>query len=757
MIRRDPSGATGPFPMQERLNGFWSHEADGRNPHEKMPPPHGCFWRRQKWVILGSLLTGVTLSLAWTLLSEPVFRARTTIEIGGLNAAVLAPAGVPSLEHATAAEIQLQTQINILRSESLCRRALSHMEALPAEVNQPLRGPAVWIRRLRQPGFKGPENTELQVARVMRHLTVRPVAQSRVIEILFDSRHPEFAAAFANQLASEYARWNSEQRWKTITETLEWLKPELQNLKEHLQRSGRQIEAALRLRAEADAEQAGLGVKGAKIQWVQRELMKAQKERAARQLLYEQVSAGPAASLSATAMGGALRDYQTRLSDLKRRRAELAVSLKPDRQRMEALEAQISDIERLILDEWFQTLKRALNEYTTALRREQALSEQLAAMARAQTGSNPARREKDPLPDATAGSRLLYDFVIQRLEDAAVASTIQGTHVRILDHARAPALPYKPDFVLHAGVGSMMGFLLGMGMAMTRERAGRRLIGPGRIAEIMNVPELGVIPSARLDPGERTRKGRYFLFPASNHPREPLELVTLRRKLSILAESYRTALTSILLASPDGKRPQVLTFTSVTSGEGKTTVVSNLAIALAEIHRQVVLIEGDLRNPRLSNAFNIANSWGLTDILNGSQPIEDMPIESLVRPTEVPGLKLLPSGPATANLFTILHSPRLAALLRHLRKRFDAVLIDSCPMLHLQDARILGGLSDAVILVVRPGASGAEDLYEALERLKEDHTAVLGVILNDWNPRASGRKLDEYYGPYHARQFGIPL
>jgi capsular exopolysaccharide synthesis family protein len=715
---------------------------------------HGRIVRRHMGIILSALLLGMIVSAGVALFKKPVYRARTSIEIEGFHESFLNMRDVNPAAPNSIADTHLQTQVKILQSESLSQRVLASMETLPEDLRQRSWTQAGWIQELKLPYFTVPDKADLQLSQVMRHLTVRPVAQTRMIEVLFDSSDAEFAAGFANLLAAEYVKRSMEQRWSAISQTQEWLKPQLLDLKEKLQRSGRELQASAR----SSARPAANGKMSPAEQGfhdLRTELSKAQRERTARQLLYERVSAGPADSMPAVGIAGPMREYQIKLSGLKRQHAELAVSVTPDRYKMGRLEAHIFEFERLVLDEWFQVLKRILNDYTTALRREQVLSEALATQARTEASQSPLPVQHDVFKRGMAGNQQLHDVVLQKIQEAAVASAVQTANPRVLDQARVPSLPYKPNLPWHTGIGSALGLFAGLGLAAIRERANGEPVEPGKISVLLNVPELGVIPSARFDPEQRISSRHLLPFFTGNG--EPLELVTLRHKPSLLAESYRTILTSILFSKLDGKCPQIITFTSPRSREGKTTVVSNLGIALAEINLRVLLIDGDLRNPRLSGVFNVTNSWGLTDILNSTDPIEEMPIEALVRQTEVPGLMLLPSGPATANLFAMLHSPRFHTLLRRFRKHFEAVLIDSCSMSHLQDARVLGGLSDAVILVVRSQASSPQDVREVLERLREDHTLVLGLVLNDMDPRKRGRNLDQYYDPNHTHYSGISL
>jgi receptor protein-tyrosine kinase len=204
------------------------------------------------------------------------------------------------------------------------------------------------------------------------------------------------------------------------------------------------------------------------------------------------------------------------------------------------------------------------------------------------------------------------------------------------------------------------------------------------------------------------------------------------------------------LPSENGGGPRVIVLTSPCPGDGKTTVACNLSIAVAEIGRKVLLIDGDLRRPRLHKVFNVDNTWGLSDVLRGDLPLESVPIEHLVRETEVSGLYLLPGGSCGVTPSNLFYSQRMSMLLKRLRAEFDMIMIDAPPMIHLADARILGRQADGVILVIRAGQTTTESALIASQRFAEDGTRVLGTVLNSWDPKTTANYAYGSYRDYHA-------
>jgi receptor protein-tyrosine kinase len=316
---------------------------------------------------------------------------------------------------------------------------------------------------------------------------------------------------------------------------------------------------------------------------------------------------------------------------------------------------------------------------------------------------------------------------------------------------------------MNSAIGLLSGLFLGIAYVMVRERFDRRISAPGDAQVYLDLPELGVIPldEAALPAhnAHRLHFGRSVPAPLPASARaaskkDGPELATWKRKPSLIAECVRTTLTSILLPNQDGEGPQVVVLTSPCMGDGKTTVACNLSIAVAEIGRKVLLIDGDLRRPRLHKVFGVTNTWGLSDELWADFPLESVPISDLVRQTEVSGLSLLPGGSCGVTPTNLFYSPRMPKLLARLRREFDMIMVDAPPMIHLADARVLGRLADGVILVVRAGQTTTESARFAIQRFAEDGTCVLGTVLNSWDPRSSGNYGYGNYGAYkdYAKQ-----
>jgi receptor protein-tyrosine kinase len=288
------------------------------------------------------------------------------------------------------------------------------------------------------------------------------------------------------------------------------------------------------------------------------------------------------------------------------------------------------------------------------------------------------------------------------------------------------------------GFGLLSGLSVGVVVVIQRARSSGRIEEPGETALQLNVPELGVIPVANLQKPSYVR--RLLGDSPATVSQQHSGLVAKKKAPSVLTESFRLTLASILLSENDGVQPRVIAFSSASANEGKTTVTSNLGIALAGFNRRVLLVDGDLRRRRLHRIFEVDNTVGLYEALTGSSAPS-------VKETKIPNLFLLPSGKGSDG--DMLFDPsRLRNLFQKLKTEFDMILVDTPPLLQVADARLICSQADATVLVIAQHTPRELALL-VRQRLADDGSHLLGTILNKWDPKTSLRGYPNYYGPYN--------
>jgi polysaccharide biosynthesis transport protein len=331
-------------------------------------------------------------------------------------------------------------------------------------------------------------------------------------------------------------------------------------------------------------------------------------------------------------------------------------------------------------------------------------------------------------------NRRVYDAMLQKAYYAWFASRLPTSNYKLVGAASPPMAAYRPNLRLNLAIGLIGGLLLAFGFVMLQEQHKSVLRLPGEAGTYLELPELGAIPQANSWTAATIFSGH------ASHAKFRIERIALEQRAG-LAEAFRATVASMLSPGSNGGLPHVLVVTSSRPMEGKTTIVSNLGIALAAISQKVLLIDGDMRRPRLHKLFDQANSWGLSDVLREKNAIDELPLDVLAKKTSVPHLYLLPSGASTDNIFGLLYSGRMSRLLPRFREEFDYILVDAPPCLEFADARIMARYAEELLLVVRANHTDRRTVQAAVRRLRLDGIALMGIILNRWNPSPG----DPYY------------
>ena len=722
--------------------------------------------RRHKAAVVVAIFVGGLGGFLVTLSSPRVYQARTSLEIQGLNEEFLNMKSVnPNSDPTASYGSDIQTQVKILQSRALNDRVRAKVEAEPRPANlQPPDRLGLWRKTL---NINPPTEESIWVQALgtaAGSVRVRGSETNRIVELTCDSTHPQLAADFCNTLTKEYIDQNLEARWKSTEYTGEWLTKQLQDLKVKLEKQGEELQnyaRATSLVITGDGENRA-DVNETRLSDLQKELSLAQADRFSKQSKSEMAANSPASALPDVLDDPTLKDTQRALADLEAKLAQLGVSFTPNAPEVKKVQVQIDALQASLANARTNVLTRIRQDFEAAQRREALLTDAYQDQAHLVSGKAEAIAHFNLMKRDVDATRMLYETLQQRLKEASIASALRANNSRVVDNATVPTAPYAPNVTQRAMLGLLFGAVLGVTFSVMKERADRTLQDPGDVSYYLGIPELGVVPVGEMTAVPRPKrlkttaaialKGEDADGPASKRPK--LELISWDQKTSLLAESFRTTLTSILFSRKGGERPRVLVLTSASPKEGKTTVVSNLGIALAEINHRVLLIDADMRRPRLHNVFDVGNHHGLSDLLMEKTPLTVEALQEAAVATVVPGLFILPSGGSRRNVSSLLHSERLSELLRIARAAFDTVVIDTPPMVNIADARVMGRLADGLIMVVRSGVTTRDAALLAKARFAEDGITMLGTILNGWNPKTPGYSYYRYYYSGYLHYYG---
>jgi len=712
------------------------------------------FWIlvQHKWALVLTIVLGALASVGVSLLTTPMYRASTSMEIQNVQE--------PFGSAIVTTDPTLVTQTQLLLSGTMRDRAATKLTSKTGAASPEPRGPVAYLRRLFR--LADPAKTltwEQGVGIAEGRLKVTPVKDSHVLLIQTDSPNPRAAADFVNTLAVEYVQSNQEQRLVSYENTSTFLTQAQQELKAKVEQSEQRL--AEFAKAKGLVFTSGTdNISEDKLKQLQGQLLTASQDRIAKQSVYESSLSSPTESLPSVLDSGPMAGYQAKISDLRRELAELSTTLTPAHYRTQRVQAQIDELEAAREKERTNILSRIRIEYEAALKKENQLKHEFESQSRVLTnqaddliGYNIRLREVET-------NKKLYEATLQQGKEASLASAMRTSNARVVDPAIIPRVPVSPNLPLNVVLGMLSGLFCGAAFVLVRSHLDVSVQAPGLLEARLNLRELGIIPVATVDPGvlPLTSNRRALgtngngsagaITSRDEEVGDCLELVTWNRKTSVISEAFRSTMTSILFSGENGGRPKVLVITSPLPQEGKSTVITNLAIALAEVNHRVLLIDADMRLPRLHNIFDLPNTFGLSDVLHDQMAVGDYSDEALVKKTHIPDLYVLPAGPARTNLSRLLYSPRMKELIARFRDSFDTILIDSAPVLNVPDSRLLARAADAVILVVRAHKTHQEAAYAAVKCFEEDGRQILGTILNDWDPKISA--YGRMYGPYSS-------
>jgi succinoglycan biosynthesis transport protein ExoP len=526
--------------------------------------------------------------------------------------------------------------------------------------------------------------------RARASLNIHVALQTRIIEIAADSTEPRIAADFVNAVADAYIDQHVAARWQGAERGAARLQSALDDMRVKLEKS----EAAV----QDYAQNAGLLLSGDrgvvsedKLRLLQTELTAAQADRIAKQSRFDSVSASTEATLPALVDSPGTLEAESKITDLRRQIAELSTTYTADYSKVKRLRAQLEPLENSVHQEFAKAQERTRSDLEEARQRERLLQSANQAEVESIALDEQKKVHYDALRREVDSTRSLYDTMLSRVKEVAIGSTMRASNVRVLDAAQPASEPFQPRRMRMSLLGSLAGLFLGVGFAAARRQADSSIRSAGELQRLLNVREFGSIDSMRA---------------------------------------------SLFLEAPDDQA-QAIVITSAEHAEGKTTIALKLGIAMAEIGKRVLLIDGDLRSPRLHTLLHRINEFGLVDLLTSHLPLLESQVAQAVRSTSQANLELITAGSRAGSTSPdspgFLYSPRLPELLAYGRKNFDIVLIDSPPMVQIPDARMFGRVADAVLIVVRAGKTSRESVLTVRQKLHEDKTAMTGCVLNDWD------------------------
>ena len=746
--------------------------------------------RRRVWIIV-PFVTCLVLAAIMTLLMKPTYESTATIELNksgtGIDLGIGDELSSSLGGGGDSLLTDLQTETAILKDNSL---ALAVIQKLKLAARPPFAVKANETSNAIPNGDSQLSQTPKTRTRLLAifhgHLKVLPNRGTRLIQVSFESHDQEQAAEVANALIDAYKSHYLQSHYEATTETSSWLTAQLSDLKTNVEGSQKKLVEfekangilSVSLGGDQSDNSGGGGSHGGaeihspviqKLDVLTLELTQAEANRIGKEAIYRLAQSGnadvvlglqtaPLASESAVLTGGGLSNLQAlrlQQGQLKLQLAQESTSFGKNNRHLKDIDVQLHSLDTQVFQELKQITKRAQADFELARRTESGIRQQFDHQQVAASKLNETAIQLALLSEEAFSHKRLYEDLYTKLQQANVSAGIQATNITIVDPARPQSEPIRPKPFQYVALGGLFGLFVGFATAYTADNFDRTVSTPDEVEEITGKPVIGVIPE--LKKARRTLSGGAPLLTGGNDGEEEEQgsasssIWMISHPNSSAGEAFRTLRTSIMLSSAGGS-PKVILVTSCIPEEGKTTVTANLGAAFAQQHgKKVLIVEADMRRPRMERVLGVSPERGLSNVLTGSATCE----EAIVHIEHVASLDILPAGPAPPNSSELLGSTAFDELLHYLRSKYDFVFVDSPPALLTTDPVLISTKVDAAIWVSRVGVVDRSQLGRAARLIERSRMPVIGFVVNRMSSRLAGYGYGygyEDYGSYYGKK-----
>jgi capsular exopolysaccharide synthesis family protein len=694
--------------------------------------------RRRWWVVVLTAVIVVVGVGTWTLRQPKLYRSAASIVIETRMPKLLT--GVEEVidvgEGGWVPEQFFQTEYEVMKSRAVARSAA---EMLKLGQNDAYNG----LAGITDPQERAKRLAELDVAELtLGRYDVEPDRRSNVVRISVVDRDPQFAADLANAVVDAYRELNVDKRIEGTRDASRWLGVQHEDLKRKLEKSEAELikfmedNDVLNASIESQLDEVKQRVGAFNSQLAEEEASSIRDVLNVEAL--KKVREDPALvdTLPEIQAAGVVNTLKGKLVELHALETELSAKYLPDHPRMKLVREQVATVEA--------DLKREVDAVLTALERQKAsretaidgLRRALDDERRREARLNKLALEYNRLKRERDSQSQLYDMVTSRMKEADITSALPFNNIRVLDRALPEKEAFKPNVKANLAFALGLGLLFGIAIVLLIELLDTTVKNQDDV-EKHGLPFLGLLPVIEPTAGREGNDN-----PQLTHERD---LFVLHSPRSAVAECARFIRTGLLFMSPD--RPlKAIVVTSPGPEEGKTTTAVSIAITMAQAGSRTLLVDTDLRKPRLHRVFNVSSDAGVSTVLVG-----ETPLEKAIQKTEIDKLDVLVCGPPPPNPAEMLLSQHFKDLVADLGKRYDRIIFDAPPVGPVTDPAIIGALTDGVLLILKCAKTRKDATTAALKALRDAKARVLGAVLNDVDVTSK-----RYSGAYYAyyRKYG---
>jgi capsular exopolysaccharide synthesis family protein len=568
--------------------------------------------------------------------------------------------------------------------------------------------------------------------------TVAGIVGTNLFTIKYKHSNPELAQKIANTLAEVFANNNLDRSTSGSNKAEDLLARQIAQLQTKI-RHDQEVQFNYAKANNVPLQTNNVNVDQQRYSQLSAQLLQAQNDRKTAQAVYESArSADDPFSIPQVQISQRVTALRERLSNLRERRDTLLVIYTPEWPEIKKIDAAMKPIKEELDRAAAETIGSLKAAYEAALGHERSIEQMYSQQKGITTQQTRDQIEMAAMSQELETNRQYLNTLMQRKREIDVTQGDRGNEVTVENYSRLPRSPIGPARLRNVIIAFLLSLVAGIGLAFLLDFLDDTVKSIDDIDRYVHLPALAMIPASR-------NLGRLKGLGANAPPSDSTALAMIGDVRSPIAESYRHLRTSLLLSSA-GQPPKTILVTSSQPSEGKTTTAINTAFMLAQTGAEVLIIDCDLRRPRLHAQFEIPNVKGLTTWLSGERELDNL-IQSC---DKTPNLKILTSGPVPPNPAELLGSDEMRKLLGILSERYAHIIIDSPPAISFTDASILSTMVDGVMLVVHGGRSSRAVVRRAKQQLLDVGAHIFGVVLNNVKVESQDYYYSGYYSHYYS-------
>jgi polysaccharide biosynthesis transport protein len=681
----------------------------------------------RRWLIVSVMILIVLGVGLYSFLQTPMYMSKAVLEIDVPGSYLFVSDPVTQPLYWRNRESFISTQYTLLRGKNLARSVARRLNLTPADLKSydPNRS-----AKTATPQSGQIDEVALQLIQMVQ---IQPISETTLCEIVFTTPNPHLSMILASTWAQEYLdqhlnslKGYSEKAEELLTEQVARLQKEISDKERVLYDYSLKQQIVKPDKSQSMAASALTDTNSA--------LLTATRERIAAEVRYHALKSSSREGIPEVLSHPAVQRLQLRYSDLERDYAEKARKYKEDYPEMVRLRAEMEQTATTLASQYVkaheEVLMTARAQYQQAASNENALQRQLENAKRETVESGKKELSYDQIAMEIENKKLILTSLLQKQNESDVSAQVQqrkAATTRLIENPELPKSVYSPNIQRNLLFALMAGLFLGIAAALALEFFDRSIKDPEDVERYLKLPFLGIVPRYSFSEGNGHDGPKMLTKKKSDEvalAKHDQDILTANDPMSYASEAIKTIRTSLLLAFPQAP-PRSLLITSSRAGEGKTFIACNLAIALTQLEKRVVLIDADMRNPRLHRVWGLDNSTGLSIYLTS-----DAPVSAVIRPSPVSRLSLISSGPKTPRPAELLASARFEALMQELEKEYDFVILDSPPVLPVADSVILASKAKSVLIVVYGGNTPREVVQMAKKKLSVSNPVIVGTVVN---------------------------